>query len=238
MTYGDDKVRDMCRSILPSTQRKSDRHNAERVRRRNRRTTRQTLHDWRMAADVDDFEGHVFGYEDSPAVGGGWSECQGSIKTVMWDRREHDKLGPMLRWAVAITADIDDPADRQEHMRAILPDNLIGRHAMGHIKFLDEFDTDVRIDYSRYHRNAGPMSADDVEAKLREMVATNHKRLNHELKKTVIRYVPAVDLFGHKYRKAEFANRVAGLHDAAFLDWARTYIGRQTLEKIFENLTH
>ena len=65
MTYGEAKTRDMCRSILPSTRRKTDRRNAQSIKRRNRRLTRQTLHDWKMTADLDDFEGHIFGYEDS-----------------------------------------------------------------------------------------------------------------------------------------------------------------------------
>lgn len=237
MTYGDSKVRDMCRSILPATNRKSASEDARRIKRHNRRMTRQTLDAWRSEIDPDDFEGHVFSYDDAPACGSGWDG--GNIKAVMWDRRDHDKLGPMLRWAVAITADIDDPVDRRSHMRQILPNNLIGWHAMGHIEFLDEFDIDDRPlrSWQVYRPQNQVPTADEIRDRVLTRIQTNHKRLNFELKRTMIPYGPwMAGKFGGQVRAIKPAPVCKNANDEEFFKWAATIEGRRELDRILKTL--
>lgn len=48
------------------------------------------------------------------------------------------QVAPFLRWAEAITAHLP-AADRIGAMRAILPSNLIGRHAVTHLELVEHF---------------------------------------------------------------------------------------------------
>lgn len=155
MIYGDDKVRNMSRSILPSKSRKTARHNAALVKRMNRRKTRQTLHVWSQYEDYDEFEGFVYDYDDAPAVGhlGWWIDSwKGGCTTkgIAWDRRDADKIKPIMRWAKAIAPRMGDtPVERYFNIKKFLPDNLIGRHALGHIMDLEEYDIPDEFDAGR-----------------------------------------------------------------------------------------
>jgi hypothetical protein len=181
MLYGDEKVREIARSILPSTGRRSARINAANVKRRNRRITRQSLRDWATYEDPYEFEGHIFDYGDSAAAGKKYM-CS-DIKEVMWRRRDGDKFGAFFAWARATTAHMDDPVDRYNAVRRVLPDNLIGRHALGHLSGLDEFDDgEDRWWYRHLWRsvNWSPwQSVVYIRHILRELIASGyHKELN------------------------------------------------------------
>src|SRR3954468_4122000 len=91
-----EKERDMCRSILPATNRRSARFNATSIKRQTRRGNRQTLHMWARCDDPYDFEGHVYTDNDPGHRGCGYSQ---TVTEAMWDRRNHDKDGPLVRWA-------------------------------------------------------------------------------------------------------------------------------------------
>lgn len=133
MLYGPEKVREIARSILPSTSRRIARENAVMVKRVNRRRTRQTLHDWARFEDPYEFEGHVFDYnEPGGAYVSGWWGL-GSIKEVVEYRREYDKLGAFLRWADAHTAHLVTAEEKYMAVKKAMPDNLIGRHALTHL---------------------------------------------------------------------------------------------------------
>lgn len=146
--YGAAKQRNMMRSILPATRRESHRRDARAVKQVNRRRTRQTLHDWKRHIDPYDFEGFVYDYTDA---GSPYTDCWqygGGIGGVVAHRRDHDKVHPLMRWATAITKHIDDPFERYAYMERLLPNTLIGRHALTHIDGLPGFE---KLDEFSFH---------------------------------------------------------------------------------------
>lgn len=59
----------------------------------------------------------------------------------VWERRAADKVGPLIRWAERVIAQSPElrrltPAERLDHFRRVLPDDLIGRHAVSHLEFV------------------------------------------------------------------------------------------------------
>lgn len=91
-----EKLRDMIRSILPSTIRKRARELKAMENRAARRTGREA-----------------------------------DLRSVVWDRRAHDKLNHFMRWCEAITDGLSDE-EKLEAVRALLPRTLIGYHAFTH----------------------------------------------------------------------------------------------------------
>jgi hypothetical protein len=144
MTYGDAKIRDMSRSILPSGARKGARESKAIVRRRSRSNAHRQLREL-LFVDYDDYEDPIddyYGAASTPA-GHGWGES--NIKSVRQDRRDADRLNHFYRWADAITKKIDEPREKYRHMEKLLPPTLPGRHALTHLEF--HFDVEGR--YSR-----------------------------------------------------------------------------------------
>jgi len=131
--YGESKRRQMARSILPSTSRREARKDLGRLRRRSRRRSHQELGSLTVCADVPEV---LRAWEDAGFDPRRWD--QRSIKEVVWERRLWDKVAPFLRWAEAITAHLP-AADRIDAMRAILPANLVGWHAVSHLQQLEHF---------------------------------------------------------------------------------------------------
>jgi len=87
----------------------------------------------------------------------GWASCAGDyddlvpsvthgdsrrINEIRWERRAADNTSAVERWAEALTKDVPKGA-RVAFMKRLLPDNLIGRHALTHLDFLDR-DVDHR----------------------------------------------------------------------------------------------
>lgn len=128
-----EKRRDMCRSILPSTAPKSARESKQNANRRLRRNTANIIASYDWNGDPDEYD--TF-YNDLAALEFSVSE---EIKEMVSERRGHDKVAPIMKWAEKITDHLDDPEDRRAHMWQIVPDNLIGRHAMSHIEYQDKF---------------------------------------------------------------------------------------------------
>lgn len=125
-----EKRRDMCRSILPSTGRAWARDAANTVRRKHRRGIRQDLHLVAQFEDPDVFEVDL--RRDTNRVDGGY---YGSIRVVVLERREADKVGPLMRWARETLKTLPGTdIDRYMWFKAILPDNTIGRHALSHLR--------------------------------------------------------------------------------------------------------
>jgi hypothetical protein len=208
MLYGEEKVRSMARSILPATNRRSARQTAERIKRRNRRNTRQTLHMWKRCVDPLEFEGHIVDYGE-PDKHNGWSD-EGTIKQAMWARRDADKLNSMIRWAKAYTAHLEDPEDRYRLMKKVLPDNLIGRHALSHLVVLDEFyianEFAVYRQISSWH--AVPRLNREV---LEEMVKTDLKSINRQIRRHN-------DSLFERERERYSLELCKGVHDEEFFE--------------------
>lgn len=132
MLYNEEKAREMGRSILPSTQRRG-RTKQSKQSRRTRRTARHSLNlmEWSEDGWLDDQQALT---DDK--------EHRVEVRYIVRSQRELDKVAPVQRWAVAITADMR-LLDRRAFVAKQLPQNLIGWHAMTHIESLDEFDTEI-----------------------------------------------------------------------------------------------
>src|SRR5262249_8062663 len=133
MTYGPAKRRDIARSVLPSTNRQRARRELAVAKRRARRLVRKDLAGLTRvpgAADVVD------AYDE--ARFDPLATAARSVRYAVADRRLDDKLGPLERWARAITRDVP-LEDRLDAVRRVLDDNLIGRHALSHLELDDHF---------------------------------------------------------------------------------------------------
>lgn len=114
---------DMARSILPSKARKNARTNKRLLHKKNRAEIRERLHhsDW----DDDPMFDHCW----TPRYMQDW-------ETIVYDRRAADKLNHFERWAEKVTADVR-PEDKLSSIASVLPDGIIGEHALSHLRFLD-----------------------------------------------------------------------------------------------------
>lgn len=131
--YGSKKTRVMLRSILPSSKRKTARAKRATIHRRERRFRTEQLNLITGYDDAMEFERYD---ERTPA--------SVDLHEMVKERRDNDKLAHFERWAVQITEHLgDDPVERYAYIKRLLPDNLIGRHAMTHVDFLDEFKIPV-----------------------------------------------------------------------------------------------
>ena len=59
------------------------------------------------------------------------------IRLLMWRRRGRDKLNHFMRWAIAATAELPIE-NRLPNLQAMLPDGLVGRHAMSHLQHVPD----------------------------------------------------------------------------------------------------
>jgi hypothetical protein len=129
------KRRDMARSVLPSTHRRQSAAALERIRRHHRRAVRQQfgrihgplVRD--LVAEFDLGDGEVFPTH--------------LIREQVFERRSYDKVAPLIRWAVASTSHFR-PEDRLSHVAAMLPANLIGRHAVSHLLWAGDLTAGAR----------------------------------------------------------------------------------------------
>jgi hypothetical protein len=136
--YGEEKVRQMARSILPSTWRVSARKSLRAIKQRHRAMVRQEL----RLLDEDNEPRDSFNPRGYPS---------GEIAFVVRERRGADKLGHFEKWAVEVTAGIAEVDGRRATMRAMLPKGLIGDHAMSHLENYEAFEPDAY----RYGRRPG-----------------------------------------------------------------------------------
>lgn len=128
MRNHDEKIKDIGRSVLPSTRRKSARDNRRMIHHRQRAVERAGLVAYRRDSDPESV---------TPDLRG---TLRSDISVMMWDRRAGDKVGPLIRWAKAtIAADPElrsAPLDVQVgYFARLMPDNTIGRHAVQHIRW-------------------------------------------------------------------------------------------------------
>lgn len=128
LVYGDDKAYEMARSLLPSTGRKGAREARAHVSRSTRHAVRGQLA--RLTRDVELAD-------DSPDLD---ADSTREMRLVVWRRRSADKVQPFQRWARAITREL--PRDsRLKHVRGVLPEGLIGEHALSHLSWDAHFES-------------------------------------------------------------------------------------------------
>lgn len=113
-----EKIKDMEESILPSTYRKS-------MRERRRTIHRQARRAHRMGKDLDMVE----------------RKRSHEIMYMMHDRRNGDKLS-VVRWAVEVTKHMETPQERRDYMKSLMPNTLMGNHALQHIFYHENFRVD------------------------------------------------------------------------------------------------
>jgi hypothetical protein len=164
----DQKIKDMSRSVLPSVGRKSARE------------TRRIIHKRQRAREL----AAVAAYRrdsETPDVSGGYAR---DINSLVWDRRSRDKVAPLVRWAKATIA--ADPvlrsaprAEQAAYFARLMPDTLIGRHAVQHI------EQALAWQERRLRYNASPSPHEgEMERQLRQILETGlHATLNAGLRR-------------------------------------------------------
>jgi hypothetical protein len=189
-----DKARDIARGVLPSTARKGARDNKRNFHATHRHAQRQVNHaierslttitdDGTLAHDpdlYDDFEEReVFdGYTASTKkVSLGWD---GDMSEIVDRRRGADKLGPLIAWARATEKNKMigwTNADKMAYFKAVLPDSLQGRHALGHVESALDLEADEFRYGNRYYRNRpADLTCDNVRAGLAKHLSTSKGR--------------------------------------------------------------
>ncbi len=128
MVHGDDKAYEMARSLLPSTGRKAARKARAAISRSTRHAVRGRMTGLERDPDFAD---------DCPDLD---ADSTRKMRRVVWGRRARDKVNPFQRWARAVTADL--PRDeRLSHVRGVLPEGLIGEHALSHLSWDTHFES-------------------------------------------------------------------------------------------------
>ena len=117
---------DMARSVLPSTARQRAKAYRRIIHHAERGAAHTMLH--RAVTDGDD------GFDDAVNY-----PYRSTIAGFVDRRRSADKIAPLVRWAtrtVAADRRLRDgtPAEQLDHFRRIFPDDLIGRHALFHLR--------------------------------------------------------------------------------------------------------
>lgn len=75
------------------------------------------------------------------------------MRHVVWRRRAADKVNPFQRWARAVTADLPRE-QRLTHVRGVLPQGLIGEHALSHLSRDEHFENPQELELRQARRLA------------------------------------------------------------------------------------
>jgi hypothetical protein len=172
----DQKIKDMSRSVLPSTGRRSARDDRRMIHQRQRALELAAVTAYRRDSDPESV---------TPDMRGTYGS---DLYQLVWNRRAHDKLGPLIRWAQATIA--ADPvlrsasrAEQVTYFARLMPDTTTGRHAVQHI----EADLEWRERSERYKASRptapGPHAA-EMERQLRQILEAGlHAALNAGLRR-------------------------------------------------------
>ena len=182
-TYDEKKIKDMVRSILPSTKRKWAREAKAEENGRGRSRVRRSLVE--ISKDLDRADDVDF-KENLTRI---------AIHRVKRERRDSDKVSPLLRWAPIVTS--GEPDERLAQIGKMMPKNTIGRHAIVHLGFMKEFDPEADARAARWElydarlfkerQKADKANSDERRARLlRLVIETNgmQKLLNDLMKST------------------------------------------------------
>jgi len=171
----DHKIKDMSRSVLPSTGRKSARDNRRIIHKRQRARELAAVTVYRKDTDPG---------SATPDVRGTYGS---DITQLVWQRRSRDKVGPLIRWARATIA--ADPflrsaprADQVAYFARMMPDTTIGRHAVQHIEQALEQD-EGRARYTASRPASPGTHAAGMERQLHQILEAGlHAVLNARLR--------------------------------------------------------
>lgn len=169
-TYGAAKHRTMARSVLPANARA--RKAARRAKRRVHHAVRAAERGLLAVAPRDDaFDERV------PRALDAQHGAHDGVRAVVGRRRVADKVGPLIRWAVANAEELgSEPSERIAKLSALLPDGLIGAHALSHLAWEPAFDPDPYDSWRRYRQEV------DAAASARARAAASLRdRMRHQL---------------------------------------------------------
>jgi hypothetical protein len=216
-TYGTAKKRDMARSILPSTKRngQEDRRRVHKSARTHERALMGFAEPEWWDEEVDDIM--------PPDFAGVERKRAHDIKDMVDLRRHKDKVGPFSRWAERVTKNIPH-VNRLSYLRSLVPDTLIGEHAVSHVEWKDHFRDPAKSANNHRHypspKEQGQTERDRLVEQVRACLLEQgeHARLNRALKQShrlVYHYYKGhVRLVGPKS-----ARTLQGAHDVeAFVD--------------------
>lgn len=214
MRNHDQKIKDMQRSVLPSTSGKYAReqrriiHKRDRTRERDSFSVARQIFNADIGADVD------LDFDEGRATR--------DIAEMVWERRYCDKVGPLCNWAIrTVAADEKLRAaplrEQVAFIATLMPKDLIGAHAVSHVDWaLDRafhpYDYSARAaayDVERAERR------DRVSSDIRQILETGrHRKLNAELRR---RFAVEDDRGRTDPRRVRL---LLGLHDVdAFTDY-------------------
>ena len=150
-----DKIRDMIRSILPSTAVKGSREDRANAHRANRKKVRQTLHQYNNNEWEDEDE-MIMRLHESDFT------RRRTIGMMVRDRRGADKINHFVRWCEKKTKHIpeDKPQERYSYIASLIGGvgDVIREHAMSHFIGPWEFNVIARNSYSyRYWGEEKPV---------------------------------------------------------------------------------
>lgn len=188
-----DKARDIARGVLPSTARKGARDNKRAYHSTHRSAQRQVnnavlrhittvAEDGGLCSDpdlFDDFEDlDTFdGYHAAtkkPSIG--WDD----MNEIVSIRRGADKLGPLIAWARATEKNKMvgwSVEDKLAYFKAVLPDSLQGRHALGHVETALDLHTDEFYRRFGRYRRPDPVTKEKFRANLARHLSTTKGRV-------------------------------------------------------------
>jgi hypothetical protein len=179
-----EKIKDMSRSVLPSTGRKGARDDRRAIHKRQRARELAAVTTYRRDPDPEGA---------TPDVRGTYGP---DITYLVWNRRAKDKIGPLIRWARATIAASPAlrAASREEqvaYFARLMPDSTIGRHAVMHIEMALEWDArQEQRDASRHAVAASGSQAAQLQDQVRLILeAGRHAALNARLRQLADRQV-------------------------------------------------
>mgnify|MGYP007050450114 CR=1 FL=1 len=223
MRNHDEKKKDMQRSVLPSTSRKTAREERRQIHKRARARERDLLTEYRKdpeAAEPD--------FRENRRVA--------ATSNMVWDRRAYDKIGPLTRWAVRTVE--ETPAlraaplhEQVAHFEAILPGDLIGKHAVAHIRWAleAEFGRVEPLWMTRMREGRGPGREERRQQVLADaraiLEAGRHGRLNAALRR--VYYPSAIVAPDGDARRLPPVRFLLGVHDVE--EFAQDVAGYQSV---------
>jgi hypothetical protein len=185
-----DKARDVARGVLPSTARRKAREDKRDFHHTHRHAQRQINHEIVRSTTVVDDDGNLYTDPDlfddfeprhvidgyvakTKKDGAGW-DCD--MQHIVSERRGADNLGPLLSWARATERQKMvgwSVFDKHAYFKAVLPDSLQGRHALGHVEQALDLSVDEYSQFWRYYRRPAPVTKEQFRAALNRLLSTN-----------------------------------------------------------------
>ncbi|HEX8705835.1 MAG TPA: hypothetical protein VF815_43775 [Myxococcaceae bacterium] len=210
MVHGEEKARDMARSLLPSRWRKGARKERALVHRGSRREPKEALA--RLAREPEGWDEQPFPKDTS----------QREIRGVVQHRRWADKVNPFIRWATTVTRELPRES-RLSHIQGLLPQGVIGEHALDHLERTEAFENLTEREWRYAHwwgrgSKSGWMERGEQAQLLRQVLQApeGHRTFNRWL-----HYHPAAisDRWGRRVTPVRRVRTLLGVHDVLpFLD--------------------